>query len=227
MVKSKSKKGSGLAKPVKKSSTMFKKKSKEAVEDTSSSVALIDPSSFSLTRVGINYMAPGASFAAWAEFGQKIRMVRDGLQWVAGDWLNLGKERFDEQHSQELDVDQWTPETLSNYANICLAFLFPRRRGQLSFGHHAVVYKLSIENQDKLLDAAIANGWSEKELRKEAQKLKSKKTGVKAHERKLPNGDDKTEAIRITFQHGTRNDVETAVNDLKARGVIDDWDSCE
>ena len=156
------------------------------------------------------------------------KVAKKSSPWWIGDCIVAGEDYHGEQSSQMFDPDELAHETESNYANVCRAFSAPRRRGKpLSFSHHAVVYKLEDGIREQFLDDAIKNGWSEKELRAEVQKWRSSKTvPVTAHQRNIP-GTDTKEAIRMEFDHANRKEVENFANDLKARGVIDGWDSCE
>ena len=152
------------------------------------------------------------------------KITKKSSPWWIGDCIVAGEQHHGEEASQMFETDEVAHETESNYANVCRAFPVPRRRGKpLSFSHHAVVYKLDDDIREKFLDDAIENGWSEKEVQLWRS---SQAVPVTAHQRNIP-GTDTKEAIRMEFDHGNRTEVENVANDLKARGVIDGWDSCE
>ena len=111
----------------------------------------------------------------WIAFGEKLRTVRDGLQWCVGDWLNYGEDTYGEEHAQGVDAEHWEPRTICNYANVCRAFPYARRRATLPFSHHAAVYTLPQKDQERLLDHAERECWSEKTLRKAARGAKAGK----------------------------------------------------
>jgi len=152
---------------------------------------------FVVTALGISSALAKIPFDGWQDFGWKLRTVRDGLQWVAGDWLNFGEDAYGHDHAQALDPEQWEPKTLSNYANVCRAFPYARRRATLPFSHHAAVYVLPESVREGLLDDAERNGWSEKDLRTAAKEAKNGKVKVREHERMVPDEEETFEIVVI------------------------------
>jgi hypothetical protein len=98
----------------------------------------------------------------WRKAAREITRESKGRQWRVGDLVNA--ERWAEC-SQDYDEIDYPPETQANYGRIAAAYKLAERRS-LSFGHHQAVYKH--EERLSLLDEAVANGWTRKELREAA-----------------------------------------------------------
>jgi len=109
----------------------------------------------------------------WAAFGGVIATLGTAAQWALGDWLLYGEGRGDygEMYSQALSVTGRSYGGLSNVANVCKRFQFPRRHGNLGFSHHQVVYLLEPAVADALLAQAEAHNWSVDELRDAKRKV--------------------------------------------------------
>jgi hypothetical protein len=99
------------------------------------------------------------TLADWRKAAREITRESKGRQWRVGDLVNA--ERWAEC-SQDYDEIDYPPETQANYGRIAAAYKLAERRS-LSFGHHQAVYKH--EERLGLLDEAVANGWTRKELK--------------------------------------------------------------
>jgi hypothetical protein len=86
------------------------------------------------------------------------------LQWAVGDWLILGETLYGDRAYQASEVLEMSPEGRSQYLRC--AFVYPpnRRRAELSWSHHRTLIALEPEDQDKWLNLAIENRWSNHEL---------------------------------------------------------------
>jgi hypothetical protein len=94
------------------------------------------------------------SEASWEQIGSLLFKLEGSIQWLIGDWLAYGVDlRYGDirKLAEELLRDE---NTLSNYKMVCQGVEFPRRRGNLSFGHHEVVYAYTPEEQDYYLHYA-------------------------------------------------------------------------
>lgn len=102
----------------------------------------------------------------WLEFGKKLWAVYRAIQWAIGDWINYGEAHYGEKYAQALDETEYSYGTLVNYAYVARAFDASRRRGKLSWSHHAAVRGIAdISEQDALLDIAEKQQMGRNELR--------------------------------------------------------------
>lgn len=108
-------------------------------------------------------------FDAWRDVGMHLSQVADGACWWIGDWLLYGQEAFPDRYRRALDATGLEYQTLKNYAWVAAAFPRSRRRDRLSFGHHAELAALPVEEQDTWLDRIEAQGISRNELRRQVR----------------------------------------------------------
>lgn len=106
--------------------------------------------------------------------GQLLVETDRRLQFVMGDWANL---YIDDDMDSNRRGDVYTSlserfgiehKTLNNYASICRILGVSRRRETLSFSHHAEIAHLPADlkgQEEELLDAAVENKWSVRDLR--------------------------------------------------------------
>lgn len=129
--------------------------------------------SFVMKREGLQ-LDGDISRDEWLEFGQRLNQLKDSIQWILGDWANLGFDHLNdwvEDSDEETGLDQekaikskyerliqgtdYSYKTLSNFAAVSRRISFPRRRGNLTYTHHVeVAYLNSEEQQDYYLDLA-------------------------------------------------------------------------
>jgi len=129
--------------------------------------------SFVMKREGLQIDGE-ISKEAWLEFGQRLNQLKDSIQWILGDWANLGFDHLNdwvEESDEELGLDQekatkskyerliqgtdYSYKTLSNFAAVSRRIPFPRRRGNLTYTHHVeVAYLDTEEQQDYYLELA-------------------------------------------------------------------------
>jgi hypothetical protein len=168
----------------------------------------------SLTPVSLK-LPVSLTYEQWAQLGPRFHAIHRRLAWYVGDWINFGEQRFGEKYAQAVDDTGYDPGYLANVSWVCRAVEAPRRREDLTFGHHQEVAGLTPSDQEKWLLRAEEEKWTRDELRDRLKK-KSKK--------KKKGGDDATEADpgaewwRLTRQLvGPKNwkDVERAL----ARGL--------
>jgi len=95
-------------------------------------------------------------------------MERTSALWV-GDLLNLCQAFFGEQYAQL--VPEGSEETWRKYQWVCSKVPPTWRREELTFTHYQIVAGLEDDNIKDLLDKAVANKWTTRELR-EAVKVK-------------------------------------------------------
>lgn len=124
------------------------------------------------------------TFADWQQLGRRLCMGARTINWLIGDWLIDGAERFGEKAREEAqsifrsDVDRFDP-----ILKTCRRFPEDKRHQALTFGHHAAV--MSIEDDEaaeQLLVKAETERMTQAALRAEVKV-------IRAHDR-LPLVDD-------------------------------------
>jgi len=104
-------------------------------------------------------------FDNWAAFGETLKQVDGALHWWIGDWLNFGEARYGERYAQAIEDTGFAYATLRDDKWVSSRFGVSRRRDILSWSHHKEVAGLDETEQDKLLDAAIKEKYSVRQLR--------------------------------------------------------------
>jgi N6-adenosine-specific RNA methylase IME4 len=101
----------------------------------------------------------------WETKGRRIWDTVNRSAWELGDWWNAG-----EPYGERIEIARrigWADNTCHNAGAVSRAFNVPRRRGTISWSHHAEVAALPEAEQEAWLDKAQANEWSRKTLRAE------------------------------------------------------------
>jgi len=107
------------------------------------------------------------SFERWLAVGRQLASVTSASAWCLGDWLNYGESIYTGRYRDAVEQSSLNYKTLRNYAWVARRFDFARRRGALSFGHHAEVASLPENEQDFWLAKAEQERWSRNRLRRE------------------------------------------------------------
>jgi hypothetical protein len=102
---------------------------------------------------------------AWASAGRRIGVVGRCVQWLLGDWIVYGNERFGERYSRASKITGYDPQTLMNMVYVASRYSISRRREDLSWSHHEALAALEPDEQDSWLDQAAAHRWSVSDLR--------------------------------------------------------------
>lgn len=137
-----------------------------------------------LTEVSLEFEGE-LTYEEWSETGRGLQRIGRSWQWWVGDWLNRGEQVFGEEYAQEIDLAEWSDATIRGAQWVADRVPPSRRRSALSWSHHDAIAALEPAVQDRLLDSAVANGWSVARLRE----------AVKAYKKELatpskPEGDD-------------------------------------
>ncbi|MGP4028709.1 LmbU family transcriptional regulator [Actinomadura sp. 3N407] len=127
----------------------------------------------SLLKIDDNALAQGNSlrflsqipFSRWKKIGEQLSTLANASAWWLGDWLVYGETRYPERYKQAVKETTLDYQTLRNYAWISRKIDKSRRRGTLSFQHHAEVASLPEDEQEEWLDRAEKFGWSRNLLR--------------------------------------------------------------
>ncbi|MEU6295159.1 LmbU family transcriptional regulator [Streptomyces erythrochromogenes] len=116
------------------------------------------------TKVGLQ-MPAGMSFDDWEKAGRQLSGIVDSSSWWLGDWLVYGKDHYTDRYQRGIRAAGLQYQTLRNYAWVSRRFDFGRRRGSLSFQHHAELASLPHDEQETWLDRAEQRRWTTKQLR--------------------------------------------------------------
>lgn len=111
--------------------------------------------------------APGSELdlREWAEVGRRIGSVGRNIQWLLGDWIAYGNEKFGERYARASKISGYDTQTLMNMVYVATHFPASRRRENLSWSHHEGLAALEPEEQEGWLDQAVRHRWSVSDLR--------------------------------------------------------------
>lgn len=106
----------------------------------------------------------------WLECGGVLCAAYRGIKWAIGDWLAFGEDVLGEDYSQGLDVTDYEPQTLLNYACVSRAFpdlAYRARYEKLSHGHFEAVSARDIpfDKKTEFLQAALDNDMTRQDVR--------------------------------------------------------------
>ena len=123
-------------------------------------------------------LRPGMSFKEWTTVGCRLAHVSSASAWALGDWLLFGQRSFGHRYRTALQETNLDYQTLRNYAWVAGHFDPPRRRGDLSFQHHAEVASMPEPEQELWLRRAETEHWSRNELRRRLSAQRSSRQGL-------------------------------------------------
>lgn len=114
------------------------------------------------------------SYEEWNEIGQGLARVGAAVNWWIGDWINYGEPKYGKKYTQALEIfaEQYEYNMLARMASVSKRVDFSIRILKLSWNHHFEIAKLDEEAQVELLDLAVRNHLSVRELREEVRKHK-------------------------------------------------------
>lgn len=101
----------------------------------------------------------------WATAGRRIGAVGRNIQWLLGDWIAYGNQKFGERYARASKITGYDTQTLMNMVYVASRFEISRRREDLSWSHHETLASLEPDEQDRWLDQAIADRWAVSDLR--------------------------------------------------------------
>ena len=117
---------------------------------------------------GISWRVDGdLAFTQWLRIGQQLGHVGRSLGWWIGDWLQYGNERYGEKYVKASRVTGYDVHSLTNMAYVASRFSVGRRRGTLSWSHHAELAALEESEQEMWLNLAETQRLSVRDLRAE------------------------------------------------------------
>jgi hypothetical protein len=129
---------------------------------------------FSAERPSLALELPSeTSFDEWVAIGRRLCLGSQALNWHIGDWWAFGDHRYGERAKVAAEgIFGREFGSLRNLAVVSRAFEASRRRDILSFTHHVEVAALSAPEADELLERALRDRLTTRDLRREVQALK-------------------------------------------------------
>ena len=124
-------------------------------------------------------------FDEWRAMWSRLRAVEGAIQWIQGDWLNFGAERYEfteydllrcaksttngrvSKYASVLTFSDEEYQTLANRAWVSRSIPLARRREKLTWSHHAEIARLPSPQQNRWLDKSEEANWSVAELRRQ------------------------------------------------------------
>ena len=108
-----------------------------------------------------------ATFDDWIEVGRELAQSRRHVDWLIGDWLATGRERFPNQVQFDFLADALglAPKRLKAAAEVASHFPASQRDEALSVEHHANVQTLPADEALSILKQARAQHWTPEETR--------------------------------------------------------------
>lgn len=105
------------------------------------------------------------SFAQYEAAGAFIQRAHQVSGWWLADWIVYGDSR--PEWKAEIDaatgIDQLQPQTVRQYRMLAKRYPVSNRIDGVEFGHHAAVAHFEPKVREKVLQAALAEGWSTRE----------------------------------------------------------------
>ena len=103
----------------------------------------------------------------WLESGRRLGLLGRNVAWWIGDWLRYGNHAYGERYIRAARVTGYDAQTLMNMVYVASHFPPTRRRGSLSWSHHAELAALEPDEQDTWLNRAETERLSVRCLRQE------------------------------------------------------------
>jgi hypothetical protein len=108
----------------------------------------------------------------WVVQGRWLGAVGRASAWWLGDWIRYGNSRFGEKYDAAGRLTGYDVQSLMNMAYVAGRFAPERRRGRLSFSHHAELAGLPPAEQELWLDRAEIEELSVRALRCELRDVR-------------------------------------------------------
>jgi hypothetical protein len=135
--------------------------------------------------------AEDMSFAEWLEYGRRLGVMGRSAGWWIGDWLTYGNHVFGERYVRASRITGYDSQTLMNMAYVASRFDASRRRGRLSWSHHAEIAAMEPDEQDHWLERAETDRLSVRCLREAIRRERlRRKAEDEAAEREAGGIDD-------------------------------------
>ena len=165
-------------------------------------------------------LPPRVSFSEWKKVGETLADMQNSIPWWVGDWINYGEAKYGETYSQGLTLWNHAYQSLVNMAYVARQYP-PETRTGLSWTHHRYAASLPLEERSGLLEKALKEEWTSRQLQTEVAKIKEPDTG-----------DESVVWVRYTIEIETNkrsfkrstnniNQLLTVVNEFAEKGLLD------
>lgn len=134
-------------------------------------------------------------FEHWLAIGRGLADSKRHIDWLIGDWITFGRQRFPVQIEMALAEVVDDDKALRRIERTVAAFPPHLRDSGLSFDHHAHVADMPVQEALPLLHRARQEKLSPRQLRVEAM-LRKVETG-----QILPREDDAEDAAMLALVH--------------------------
>ncbi|WP_202873829.1 LmbU family transcriptional regulator [Kribbella speibonae] len=165
-----------------------------------------------LRRSGLVFSG-SPTFRVWEVVGLELLRAANSSAWWIADWLAYGESTFQDRYQEAVRKTSLSYQTLRNYAWVARQFALPRRRDNLSFGHHAEVAALDPPEQDYWLRNAEEFAWSRNKLRAEVRASLRERQGPKST---VNVGEASAEPTRISVSTGAPSAADN-IEDLRIK----------
>ncbi len=130
---------------------------------------------FKATPVGLE-VSGSLTEEDWLLAGEMLSTFQRASPWFIGDWYRVGGERrWGESYSDCEERFSIKRHTAEQYVWVASEFEFSNRLENLSFRHHMAVAAIAEPHRSELLQAAVDQGWTVKQLEEEVKRLKPPK----------------------------------------------------
>jgi hypothetical protein len=130
------------------------------------------------------------SFAEWLEYGRRLGVMGRSAGWWIGDWLTYGNHVFGERYARASRITGYDAQTLMNMAYVASRFEVSRRRGKLSWSHHAEIAAMEPGEQDHWLTRAETDRLSVRCLREGIRRERHRRRAEEQNGGREPGGTD-------------------------------------
>lgn len=128
-----------------------------------------ETSNINVSELGVKF-SENVTIEEWECFGEQIGRLVNSSQFIIGDWLNFGREKWDRaEFKKRVDIAEvktgLDPDTLRVYSCLARRVPFENRNPKCSFQHHRIVAKLEPKEQSKWLNIAEKKAMTGKRLK--------------------------------------------------------------
>ena len=151
------------------------------------------------TRATINDVswraAEDMSFSEWLEYGRRLGVMGRSAGWWIGDWLTYGNHVFGERYVRASRITGYDSQTLMNMAYVASRFDPCRRRGKLSWSHHAEIAAMEPDEQDHWLEQAERDRLSVRCLRESVRRERLRRKAEEEAAERVSRAADESELL--------------------------------
>lgn len=122
------------------------------------------------------------TYEEWSAYGKKLSKRYSTLQWLIGDWINWGEQKWGEKYAQALDDLSFSYGTLRNYASICARISPENRNPKLRFHQIKHVASLEPREQRKIVDFATSHEMTGDDILEAVQRITGKRKMITSYE---------------------------------------------